>query len=58
MEMQDDLKALQNLCSIYEQIINNPRLFDEEYLRRFPKDYDYNADLIKETYDSYYSEDS
>lgn len=46
-DMQKDYIYLQNILSYYEQILKEPRFWNEKFLQEMPNDPDYNYEEIK-----------
>lgn len=55
--MEQDLKALTNVVNLYEQILNDHRIWDLSYLKRFVKDYDFDEEQIMEAYNFYFKDE-
>lgn len=46
IDMEKDIKILQNLLEIYKDIYSNPRNWDSELIKRYPLDASFNAELL------------
>lgn len=56
-EMEQSLIALQNAVNVYQQILDNPRVWSPELLAKFPDDIEFNPDVVQKAYDFYFPKD-
>lgn len=56
-EMQNDYKSLKAACSIYEQILGNEKFWQDDVLKRYPKDATFNDAEVRSAYSHYYAEE-
>jgi hypothetical protein len=54
VEMQNDLDLLKSAVSVYEQIINDPRNWNPETLRRYNNDVQFDKDEVISSYNHYF----
>lgn len=54
LEMESDVKSLQSVLNVYDQILSDHRNWDPESLKRYPNDVTFNEQEVKEVYATYY----
>jgi predicted ArsR family transcriptional regulator len=54
VSLEDTLKNIQDFELLLQQMLNEPRTWNPEILKRYPLDEDYNTDAINQIYNHYF----